>query len=228
MSEADSKESRQVAGQPSLAVRSVERALERRYASYLEEVSRLIKAGVRVMQRNGDFDPRVSEILREAGVSNQAFYRHFRSKDEFLLAVLDDGLRELVGYLRHRMEGAETATERIRCWIQGVLVQGLNTEAADATRPFVVPQARLAERFPAEVAESVQQLTALVAEAIAEGVESGELTGSDPDRDAGLIYDLAMGWLQRALVAGGTASIDDAEHLLDFAMRGLLRSGARG
>jgi AcrR family transcriptional regulator len=218
------KKSTEGEGQRSVAVRSVERALEGRYATYLEEVSRLVEAGVRVMQRNGDFEPPVNEILREAGLSNQAFYRHFKSKDEFLLAVLDNGVRELVSYLQHRMEGVESATERIRRWIEGLLAQGLNPEAAEATRPFVVPQARLAERFPEEVADSVRQLTVLLAEAIAEGLEVGELSGGDPERDSRAIYDLAMGWLQRSLAEKGVASSEDADHLLSFAMRGLLRA----
>lgn len=224
VSEAGNQEQRNAEGQASVAVRSVERALERRKATYLDEVSRLIRAGVQVMQRSGDFDPRVNEILAEAGLSTQAFYRHFRSKDEFLLAVLDDGVRQLVGYLQHRMEGADSATERIRSWIEGVLAQGLNPEAAQATRPFVVPQARLAERFPEEVADSVRQLTALLAKEIGEGVSTGELAEGDPERDARVVYDLVMGWLQRTLVEEDAASVDDAKHILAFAMRGLLRT----
>jgi len=222
--ETGSRHSRHAPAQTSVAVRSVERALEERYTSYLQEVSRLIAAGVRVMQRNGDFDPHVNEIVREAGLSKQVFYRHFRSKDEFLLAVLDEGVRELVSYLQHRMEEAESATERIRRWVEGVLAQGLNPEAAEATRPFVIPQARLAERFPEEVADSVRQLLALLVEGVAEGVATGEFVGGDPERDARAVYDLAMGWLQRTLVEGRVASADDADHLLAFAMRGLLRS----
>ncbi len=53
---------------------------------------------------------------------------------------------------------------------------------------------------------------------------TGELAGGDPERDARAIYDLAMGWLQRTLVEEGAASADDADHLLDFAMGGLLRA----
>ena len=224
MNPASPKKSMKGEAQSSVAVRSVERALEGRYATYLEEVGRLVEAGVRVMQRKGDLEPPVNEILREAGLSNQAFYRHFKSKDEFLLAVLDNGVRELGSYLQHRMEGAESATERIRRWIEGVLAQGLNPEAAEATRPFVGPQARLAERFPDEVADSVRQLTVLLAEAIAEGLDEGELSGGDPERDSLAIYDLALGWLQRSVTEKGVASVEDAEHLLNFAMRGLLRT----
>jgi hypothetical protein len=51
----------------------------------------------------------------------------------------------------------------------------------------------------------------------------GEIGAGDPERDARAIYDLAMGWLQRTLIEDGTASADDADHLLDFAMAALRR-----
>ena len=207
----------------SVAERTVERSLARRQAVYAEEVRRLIAAGVRVMQRSGSFAPRVEEIVGEAGLSNQVFYRHFRSKDEFLLAVLDDGVRELVGYLEHRMAAAESARDRVRSWIDGVLAQGLASDAAEATRPFVMPQARLAERFPDEVARSVQRLVAPLASAIAEGERAGELQAVDPERDARALYDLAMGWLQRKLLEPERPTAADAAHLVEFAMRGLTR-----
>src|SRR5580704_10590609 len=82
-----------------LAVRSVERTLASKYSAYADEVDRLIRAGVAVMERAETANPRVSEIVEVAGLSNQAFYRHFRSKDELLLAILDGGQRRLVGYL---------------------------------------------------------------------------------------------------------------------------------
>ena len=63
----------------------------------------------------------VSEIVRAAGLSNQAFYRHFRSKDELLVAVLDKGIRLLGSYLRHRMETAATPEQKIRRWLAGML-----------------------------------------------------------------------------------------------------------
>src|SRR5688500_7848449 len=71
--------------------RTVSRTLAGRYQAYADEVRRLVDAGYAVMRRTGGVDPRVGDIVREARLSNQAFYRHFRGKDELLLAVLDDG-----------------------------------------------------------------------------------------------------------------------------------------
>jgi AcrR family transcriptional regulator len=210
-----------------IAARSVERALGHRQALYRDEVERLIRAGVRVMQRHGDFDPRVSEVVREAGLSNQVFYRHFRSKDEFLLAVLDDGVRDLVGYLEHRMAGADTPAERVRRWLGGIVAQARNPEAAEATRPFVIPRARLAERFPDDVGSSIERLLAPLRAAIEDGVAAGELPGADPARDARALYDLAMGWLERSLLCAADPALADAERLIAFSLRGLGAAPAR-
>src|SRR5436309_15299752 len=138
----------------SVADRTVERALAPRHSVYAEEVRRLIDAGVAVMRDGQSTNPRVSEIVAQAGLSNQAFYRHFRSKDELLLAILDDGLRQLVGYLEHQMAKEHSGIGRVRTWVEGVLAQAANEEAAEATRPFVLNGLRLSHQFPEEVRRS--------------------------------------------------------------------------
>ena len=207
----------------SLASRSVERTLERRRTAYADEVERLVAASFALIRENADLEPRVGEIVRAAGLSNQAFYRHFRSKDELLVTVLDTGIRRRVDYLAHRMETADTPQEKIDRFLQGMAAQALDPAAARATRPFALSRARLAERFPEEVAASERGLTALLRAAIAEALESGALPDADPERDAALLYDLAMGWLQRVLAQPQPPSAADAEHLLEFASHGLRR-----
>ena len=206
-----------------LARRSVERSLERRRGAYTEEVRRLIEASFTLIRERGQLEPRVGEIVLAAGLSNQAFYRHFRSKDELLLAVLDEGIQKLAGYLRHRMQGVETPAQGIREWLAGMCEQALNPEAAAATRPFALSRARLSELFPAEVEESERQLTAMLREAIEAAVAGGELADADPERDVETLYGLAMGWMQRKLAHSEAPERADAEHLVEFAWNGLRR-----
>jgi len=60
-----------------------------------DEVQRLLDAGLVAMRRHGTVrSPSVAEIVAEAGLSNDAFYRVFASKDELVLAVLDAGAGE--------------------------------------------------------------------------------------------------------------------------------------
>jgi AcrR family transcriptional regulator len=211
-----------------LARRSVDRSLERRRATYEDEVRRLVTAGFRLIRARGDLEPRVSEIVAEAGLSNQTFYRHFKSKDELLVAVLDDGIRQLASYAAHRMDGADDPLEQIASWIRALCEQALDAEAAAATRPFALSRGRLAEQFPEEVAASETQLTAPLQAALERAVAVGALPDADPARDAAALYDLAMGWMQRVLADPARARRAEAEHRVAFALRGLGAPAARG
>jgi AcrR family transcriptional regulator len=174
----------------SAAERAVERPLAQRRAAYAEEVRRLVAAAFVLIERSGELEPRVGDIVREAGLSNQAFYRHFPSKQALLVAVLDEGVRILAGYLAHRMEAAAGPSEAIREWLRGMLEQAVAPAGASATRPFVLARTRLAEAHPAEVAASERQLTAPLRLAIRAAASAGELPGADPEPDAEMLYQL--------------------------------------
>jgi AcrR family transcriptional regulator len=207
----------------SVAERALLRSLGARQAAYAGEVRRLLDAAFAVMRETGGLDPRVEQIVRAAGLSNQAFYRHFRSKAELLLAVLDDGIHQLHAYLARRMRSVPAGEARVREWLEGMLAQALHPAGAAATRPFALARARLAEQFPGEVEKSETQLTALLREALEQARAEGSLPAADPARDARALYDLVMGWMQRALSGPRPAGETDAEALLAFAMGGLRR-----
>jgi AcrR family transcriptional regulator len=190
------------------------RAVAGRLESYAGEVRRLLDAAYAVMARTGDIDPRVNDIVKEAGLSNQAFYKHFAGKDALLVAVLDDGQRKLVETLERRMGKVEPGTPRVQAWIEGVLEQARNPEAAANTRPFAINGVRLNDRFPAETRASSERVTAPLLEAIAEA-------GGDPRRDTAAINELAMGTMHRALLDRTAPTRADIEHVVRFALAGL-------
>ena len=191
------------------------RALAGRHEAYTDEVRRLLDAAFVVMRRTGSVSPRVSEIVREAGLSNQAFYRHFASKDELLVAVLDDGLQQLVDYLEHVMAKADTPIDRVRRWVEGILAQARDAQAASSTRPFVVNSLRLRDQFRDEVQRSDERLKAPLRAALA------EVAGADPERDSEAIYQLAMGRMHAYLAQRERPSRRDVEHLVEFAVQGV-------
>jgi len=197
-----------------VADRAVSRSLAARREAYSDEIRRLVEAGYTVMRRTGGVDPRVGDIVREAGLSNQAFYRHFRGKDELLLAVLDDGQRRLVGYLEHRLAGVDAGREQVRVWIEGVMEQARNRDAAENTRPFALGGARLADRFPEEIRHSRELVLAPLRAAV-------EVADGDPRRDADAVYELVMGSMNESLVQRTAPSDEDVAHLVDFALKGM-------
>jgi AcrR family transcriptional regulator len=199
-----------------VAEQVVSRGLAARIVASADEVRRLIDAALAVMRRTGSLDPRVGDIVRAAGLSNQAFYRHFRGKDELLLAVLDDGQRRLVGYLDARMGRADPGAPRVRAWVEGVLEQARNEEAAANTRPFAVNGARLADQFPEQSAHSRELVVAPLRQAVADA-------GGDPVRDANAIYQLAFGFMNDALARRVHPTRADVDHVVAFALAGIAK-----
>jgi AcrR family transcriptional regulator len=159
------------------------------------------------MRSEDTIEPRVSDIVRTAGLSNQAFYRHFKGKDELLVALLDDGRRRLLSTIERRMDRAEGDAAKVKAWIEVVLAQARDPEAAAATRPFAVNGDRLAVKFPEETRRSrdrlVDPLRALVGDATGEAV-----------------YHVTMGTVHDALVTYEVPSRAEVDRIVEFALRG--------
>ncbi len=202
---------------------TIDRSLALRREAARGEVERLVRAAFAMIEKTGSLDPKVSDILAEAGLSNQAFYRHFRSKHELLVAVLDEGIRGLADYLAGRMEAAAAAAAAVREWVRGMAAQAQDPAGAKASRPFALARGRLAETFPSEVARSREQLTAPLREALGAARESGGLAHVAPDQDAELLYHLMMGWIEARLVEGRIPDPAEVERLEAFVMSGLER-----
>ena len=194
----------------SLADQLVDRALAERHEAYSAEVQRLIDAAYRVIAATGHVDPPIRSILLEAGLSNPAFYRHFRSKDELLLVMLDEGRRRLATYLAHRTAGVADDDERVAEWVRGVLAQAGDPDAARRTRPFVTEVERLHERFPEQQEASEQQIIDQLAGIL--GTRSSW---------AATVYTLVFGELARHLRHDTPPSDDDVEQVVRFVLVGI-------
>jgi hypothetical protein len=120
------------------------------------------------------------------------------------------------------MAQAATPIGRVRAWIEGVLAQAANRDAAERTRPFAVHGDRLSDQFPAEQRASVAELSDLLRTAIDAAVEADDLPAdTDAARGADVVYHLAMGRMHQHLISRTTPHARDTEHLVRFALRGL-------
>jgi AcrR family transcriptional regulator len=206
---------RDVADPSPVAARMARRALAAREGAYIDEVQRLLDAGLDLMVELGDErPPRVAEIVERAGLSNQAFYRHFTSKDELIAAVVEAGAVRLESYLRHQLARVDDPELRVRAWIVGV--------ASQAQRPAVARQTRAAMnnlvRLPAEVRQtvSVPATDHVLVDAVRDA-------GSpDPERDGVAISLLAFGRLEQFLW-GSPPSDEDVEQLVGFCLAAIRR-----
>ena len=152
--------------------------------------------------------------MARAGLSNNVFYRHFRSKDDLVLAILDDGRRTLSGYLEHLMatgahrrgqgpaldRGDDDAGRRPRYG------RGDRRGHVNATRPTAVS----ARRAVAPKTICARSSTALV-----------HTASVDPQRDAHVIFHAVVGTMTDYLVRQQKPSARDVKHLAAFCVAGI-------
>ena len=159
----------------------------------------------------------VAEIVKESGLSNQAFYRHFASKDDLVAALIDEGARRLASYLEHRMASIDDPVDQIRAWIGGVLSQATDPAVAAPTRAVTWNRGPLAGEAHGQARQADARSWGLL-EAPLEA-----LGRPDPAADAYLIGTLVFDVLVEALWAEPTPTADDLAFVTDFCLGAIRR-----
>jgi AcrR family transcriptional regulator len=198
-----------------IAGRIVRRSLAKREDEYTGEVRRLLDAALEVMYRCGTSSrPRVADIVAAAGLSNDAFYRHFRSKDDLVNALLEDGAERLRSYLAHQMAKARTPEAQVRCWVEGVLAQA-DEDIAAATLAVLWNGGSADGGLAAGRHFAAAPLASLLREPFA-------ALGSDaPDLDAALAAHATLGTLSDLLWRRAGPTRADVDHVTGFCVRAL-------
>ncbi|MET0147022.1 MAG: TetR/AcrR family transcriptional regulator [Ilumatobacteraceae bacterium] len=189
------------------------RSLERRELVAVDEVERLLQAGRDVLGNTSS--ARVSDIVRVAGLSNNAFYRHFGSKDELVDAIIQDGTRRLASYATHQMSKHRSPEAQVRRWINCLMDQARDPDVARQTRALLAAGRRSAGATEPRERGGVDLL------AVPLHGPLRELGSIDPDRHAVYLADLTLGVLNRALARDVAPSRADVEALTRFCLAGI-------
>ena len=196
-----------------VASRVASRTVARREAGYADEVRRLLDAALTVIERLGTSGrPRVSDIVAEAGLSNDAFYRHFASKDALVAALLEDGAQRLASYLRHQTAKEPAPRDRVRRWVEGVMAQ-TEGELARSTRAVLWNGGSIDSGPAAGRHFASAPLAQLLAESLA------ELGSAEPELDAALATHAVLGRVADHLWQETQPNADEVDHIVEFCLR---------
>ena len=192
-----------------VAARVARETFDKRGPDYTGEVRRLLDAGLAEMRRCGTQSrPRVADIVAAAGLSNDAFYRHFPSKDALVAAILEDGTQRLGDYVAHQMGKARSPGDQVRRWVAGVMAQADDDIAATT----------LAVLWNAGAGRPGAPGSAAGPIAVPLQPALRALGSTAPELDATLVAHACVGRLGQHLYAGTTPGADEVEHLVAFAL----------
>lgn len=192
-----------------VATRVARRTFDKRGPDYAGEVRRLLDAGLAEMRRCGtEARPRVADIVAAAGLSNDAFYRHFPSKDALVGAILEDGTERLGDYVAHQMSKAGSPQARVRRWVEGVMAQADDDIAATT----------LAVLWNAGAGRPGAPGSAAGPIAVPLEAPLAALGSAAPELDAMLVAHACVGRLGQHLYAGTKPGRPEIDHLVVFAL----------
>lgn len=178
------------------AVAWVERAVERSAAvqrsrvRIAKQVRQMLDAARRLIANKGD-EFTTQELVVEAGVALQTFYRYFGSKDELLLAVIADAMTEACERWARAAEELPDPLSRLRFYLTTTL-ERLNGDSRNAamSRFVVATRWRLHRQFPEELAEVEKPFVDLLRGAVSDAVAAGQLDSTDPQWDSWFLGEL--------------------------------------
>jgi TetR/AcrR family transcriptional regulator len=165
-------------------------AVQRSRTRIANQVRLMLDAALRLIREKGDAFT-TQELVKEAGVALQTFYRYFVSKDELLLAVIADAMTDACTRWSDAARELPDPVARLRFYITGV-IDVLDSEGGGggAARFVVSTHWRLHRIFPDELAEAEKPLVDLLLGEINAAVDAGLLRPADPQSAAWFITEL--------------------------------------
>ena len=194
---------------------SVQRSKERS----VEQARSIVAAAVRLIEAKGPSFT-TQELIREAGIALQTFYRYFPGKDSLLLAVIEDVIDENCAAFREHARELSDPVDRLRFFVT-ITVEALHTPGS---RPSFMTSEhfRLQTLYPSEVSRATQPYTDLLVEEIREAMSAGRLHPQDAEYSAWLITQLSMAVFHHYDCAGVDEPTDQiARRLWEFCFAAL-------
>ncbi|MGD9796116.1 MAG: TetR/AcrR family transcriptional regulator [Acidimicrobiia bacterium] len=161
---------------------------QRSQARRVKQAEEIVAAAERLLLATGEAFT-IQELVAEAGIALQTFYRYFPTKDELMLAVLESGITRSCAEIQRVVDTIDDPVEQLRYLVTSPLRWLSN---GDYGRGRIVTQEhfRLHQISPEGVAIATQPFADLLLGVLRRGQAAGVFHPIDPERDAALINEL--------------------------------------
>lgn len=183
---------------------------------------RFIRTAVEILGETGRTDFTVQEVVARSKTSLRAFYQHFSSKDELLLALFDRTIAHSVQGWRAEIEGLDS-TAALKLVIDRISQQPESSTQDSLNRALTLYNQHLAETRPRDYARVLSPLHRLIRDIVGQGITEGVFNpGLDVAAAAAIVMQTVMGaqrlhWLGAELNGAPV----DVGHLYEFCSRAL-------
>jgi len=151
--------------------RTVERSLKAARQRAITRGGMFIAAAVDLLRTTGKADFTVQEVVDRAGLSLRSFYQHFATKDDLLLALIEETVHQHLAAVHRHVDAESTPRARFEALIRSLF--GSPETDDPASRGLVLFQWHLAATRTDEFAATIAPYVETMAEVLEPGVADG-------------------------------------------------------
>ena len=183
-----------------------------------------MRSALDILGETGRTDFTVLEVVERSKTSLRAFYQHFASKDELLLALSATIMADATQRWRTETDALPSA-EALRCLIERISAPPESTTQDSINRGLTYYNDHLLNSWPKEFAQVLAPLHTLVVDILHRGVAEGTFRADlDVDTDAAILMQTVLGTRRlRDLGADLNGVPIEGNHIYEFCLRSILR-----
>jgi AcrR family transcriptional regulator len=212
--------------QPAWRERAVARSLNAARSRAEQRVQRFLDAAFELIDEKGTTEFTIQEVIDRSKQSLRGFYQYFDGKDELLLALFEETIREAIDDLRSVVDSQSKPIDRLRAftirlheWCDPS--DSPRKRGAHNRRPIMDFSVQLAVNHPARVTAAMAPISRMTRELVEAASEAKAIKVSDPRRAAALVQQTVMySWFGNRLVENPKLRLT-AEETWEFCRRGL-------
>lgn len=197
---------------------------QRNGARQESRASRFMRSALDILGETGRTDFTVLEVVERSKTSLRAFYQHFATKDELLLALVEKIMADATERWRAETDPM-SSDDGLRLLIERISAPAESSTQDSINRGLTFYNDHLLETRPKEFAKVLAPLHLLFADILRRGIDEGTFRADlDVDTDAAILMHTVLGVLRlRDLGAELNGVPIVGEHVRSFCLRGLLR-----
>lgn len=210
--------------EPTWRDRMLDRSLGPARSRSEQQAFALLEAARDLIAEHGSPQFTVRQVLERSGLAAKTFYRHFGSKDDLLLAVMEEDLNKGALILASMVDEHTDPRSRLRAYVTGLV----GFLSVDVARPYMSvmahEQLRLAGRDPEAVRRVTSPLIDLLERELEAAAAAGVVRPESIPLDTLTVFHLVVSQIQALLLGqiGGDA-VELGEYTWAFVESALAR-----
>jgi len=214
--------------EPEWRQRAVSRSLTAARSRAEQRIQRFLDAAFELIDEKGTTEFTIQEVIDRSKQSLRGFYQYFDGKDELILALFEETVRESIEDYEKALEGVSDPLERLHVFVVR-LHEWCDPQERKRGSHNRVPISEFATQLAVAHADRVNATQAPIYRMMYELIDAanvaGEIQVDDTRRAASLVMQVVMfSWFGNRIVRSPRLKID-SDHIWEFCLDGL--RGAR-